>query len=293
MHENEFSEAEYCFIHAATLRNSGKILVLPDWLFYALKVILLMLVRVMLSTIIKFIALGCIVFLSIGIGASEKYSVMLYEPNNPPYVIFDNADTSGIFLDVFAGIEQHTNLKFEFVYMPIARALHEFDAGNIDIEPGVNPDWRRHMKVLGEYSVAYAISEEVVVFSPGNYKDVKGPGDLLDEIVGIVRGFSYPEYDAAFSSEMIIRINNVSQTNLLQQLLKDRFKQVFVGLNTILYFQKEMPEYRHLQIGSVVDKRDVMMRVHPNQKAILPVLNDALMQMINEGEIQRIYARYR
>lgn len=218
---------------------------------------------------------------------------MLYEPNNPPYVIFEKRDTRGVFIDVFAGIEQRTDLKFEFVYMPIARALHEFDAGNIDIEPGVNPDWRRHMKVLGEYSVAYAVSEEVVVFSPGNFKEVNGPSDLLDEIVGIVRGFLYPDYDAAFSSEMIIRINNVSQTNLLQQLLKDRFKQVFVGLNTILYFQKEMPEYRHLKIGNVVDKRDVMMRVHPNKQSILPAMNAALLQMISEGEIERIYARYR
>ena len=54
-----------------------------------------------------------------------------------------------------------------------------------------------------------------------------------------------------------------------------------------------MPEYRHLKIGNVVDKRDVMMRVHPNQQSILPAMNAALLQMISEGEIERIYARYR
>lgn len=238
--------------------------------------------------------LFCIALLIISsVSSADTYKVMLYSPNNPPYIIFEGDKEVGIFIDIFTEIGKITGDKFEFVHLPIARALLEFDKGNVDIEPGVNPNWRQHLKVIGQYSVSYAQSDEVIVFSPGNKIEVNGPADLMNEIVGIVRGFSYPDYDAAFSTDSIIRINNVSQTHLLEQLLKKRFKQIFVGLNTILYFQKVYPEYQSIEIGNVVDSQSVMMRVHPDKAELMPRLNKALETLMLNKEIEKIYARYR
>lgn len=224
--------------------------------------------------------------------AASSFKVLLYAPNNPPYVIHDEHN-KGIFIDLFGAISAITQDEFHFVHQPIARGLFEFDEGRIDIEPGVNPNWRKHLKVVGLYSEPYAVSEEVIVFAPGHKKPVSGPADLLDEIVGIARGFSYPRFDAAFSTDAIIRVNNVSQTHLMQQLLKQRFKQIFVGLNTIRYFQATRTEYRVLEIGDIVDEQQVMMRVHPSRVDLLPRLNEALLLLQNNGEIQRIYDKYR
>ncbi|XOV78501.1 MAG: substrate-binding periplasmic protein [Aestuariibacter sp.] len=225
--------------------------------------------------------------------AAKSYKVLLYAPNNPPYVILDDPDNQGIFMDTFAAISKLTKDQFEFVHQPIARGLFEFDEGRIDIEPGVNPNWRKHLKVIGLYSEPYALSEEVIVFAPGHKKEVTGPSDLLDEIVGIARGFSYPRFDAAFSTDAIIRVNNVSQTHLMEQLLKSRFKQIFVGLNTIRYFQATRPEYQVLEIGNVVDEQQVMMRVHPQNAELMPRLNQAIAQLKASGEVTRIYDKYR
>lgn len=224
---------------------------------------------------------------------AKTYRVLLYSPNNPPYVVMDSPGKPGIFIDIFDRLSELTGEKFEFVHQPIARGLFEFDEGRIDIEPGVNPNWRTHLKVQGLYSISYGISEEVIVFAPGFKKEVKDPSDLFEEIVGIARGFSYPRFDAAFSTDSIIRVNNVSQTHLIEQLLKQRFKQIFVGLNTIRYFQSIKPEFQVLEIGDIVDQQDVMMRVHPQHEALLPSLNGALQKMLKDGDIDKIYAKYR
>lgn len=236
-----------------------------------------------------------VVLLFVGATAASAgtYSVLLYAPNNPPYVTFEDANKKGIFIDIFSAISEITGDKFEFEHQPIARGLLEFDEGRIDIEPGVNPNWREHRKEPGLYSIPYAISEEVIVFAPGHKKDVREPADLIDEIVGIARGFSYPKFDAAFSTDAIIRVNNVSQTHLIEQLLKGRFRQIFVGLNTIQYLQSVQPEYRMLEIGNVVDVQNVMMRVHPQQAELLNRLNEALDKLIQEKKIDAIYDNYR
>lgn len=225
--------------------------------------------------------------------AEERLKVLLYQPGNPPYTMLDGGSNKGIFTDMFNRISEITKVQFELVGRPVARGLAEFDAGRVDVEPGVNPNWRAHMRVPGLYSMSYAKSVEVVVFAPGKKKPVKVPSDLFGEIVGVVRGFVYPRFDAAMSAGLITRLDNLSSDLLLEQLLVGRLDQIFVGYDTILYMQKIRPEYRVLEIGNVVDEQDVMLRLHPDKAAYLPLFNQALQQMMNDGEIEKIYTQYR
>lgn len=226
--------------------------------------------------------------------AAPAVKVLLYQPGNPPYTMLDG-DThtnKGIFTDIFLRMSEISGVPFEFVGRPVARGLADFDAGRVELEPGVNPDWRTHMRVPGIYSISYAKTVEVVVFAPGKKKIVKASSDLFGEVVGVVRGFVYPKFDAAMSAGLITRLDNLSSDLLLDQLLVGRLDQVFVGYNTILYMQKIRPEYRALEIGNVVDEKEVMMRLHPDKAEYLPAINTALQQMIQDGEIQKIYAQY-
>lgn len=225
--------------------------------------------------------------------ADQPLKVLLYQPGNPPYTLLEDDKHKGLFTDIFHRLQEITKLQFELVSRPVARGLAEFDAGRIDIEPGVNPDWRSHMRVPGLYSISYAKSAEVVVFAPGKKKPVKVPSDLFGDMVGVVRGFVYPKYDAAMSAGMIIRLDNLSSDLLLEQLLVGRLNQIFIGYDTLLYLQKIRPEYKALEIGDVVDEQDVMMRLHPDKADYLPLINQALQQMMKDGEIEQIYSRYR
>jgi polar amino acid transport system substrate-binding protein len=225
--------------------------------------------------------------------AEEPLKVLLYQPGNPPYTMLDGGSNKGIFTDMFNRITDITKVRFELIGRPVARGLAEFDAGRVDVEPGVNPNWRAHMRVPGLYSMSYAKSVEVVVFAPGKKKPVKVPSDLFGEIVGVVRGFVYPKFDAAMSAGLITRLDNLSSDLLLEQLLVGRLDQIFIGYDTILYMQKIRPEYRVLEIGNVVDEQDVMLRLHPDKAAYLPLFNQALQQMMKDGEIEKIYSQYR
>ncbi len=225
--------------------------------------------------------------------AEPPLKVLLYQPGNPPYTLLEGDKHQGLFTDIFHRIEEITKLQFELVSRPVARGLAEFDAGRIDIEPGVNPDWRAHMRVPGLYSISYAKSTEVVVFAPGKKKPVKVPSDLFGDMVGVVRGFVYPKYDAAMSAGLIIRLDNLSSDLLLEQLLVGRLNQIFIGYDTLLYLQKVRPEYKALDIGDIVDEQEVMMRLHPEKTKYLPIINQALQREIKDGEIEQIYSRYR
>ena len=90
--------------------------------------------------------------------AEQPLKVLLYQPGNPPYTLLEVDKHKGLFTDIFQRIEEISKLQFELVNRPVARGLAEFDAGRIDIEPGVNPDWRAHMRVPGLYSISYAKS---------------------------------------------------------------------------------------------------------------------------------------
>ena len=228
-----------------------------------------------------------------GIASAEKLTVALYEGANPPYSVIDESGESGIFIDLFDKIEAITPYKFDLVGYPFARVMVEFDAGRVDIEPGVSESWRQQAKELGVYSISYSVSREVIVFKQGKQLDVSSPQDLYGKSIGLVRGYSYPWYDDAFEAKKIIRIDNLSESLLLKQLLYDRVDQIFIGYRTILYYQKMYPEYRSFVVGNVVGEADVKLRIHPSKAYILPDINHALRQLIEAGEIQKIYDKYR
>lgn len=226
-------------------------------------------------------------------GKAETLKVALYTGGNPPYTIIENNRPSGIFIDIFDNLSKLTSHKFEMVVLPTARVLKEFDYGLVDIEPGVNEKWRQHVSVKGEYSISYSSSTEVLVFKPENMLVVNSPEDLYGKKVGIVRGYSYPLFDKAFDDLKIYRIENVSEINLLKQLMIDRLSYIFIGYRTMLYYQQQIEPYRQFQIGDIVSQVAVKMRIHPSKAHILPELNIALQQMIDNGEMQAIHDKYK
>jgi polar amino acid transport system substrate-binding protein len=230
--------------------------------------------------------------------SANTYTVISYDPPNPPHNIQikgdqGNVKTSGIISDIFAQIGDITGDEFIMVKMPAARAIIEFDLGRVDIEPGINPNWRSAAKEKGVYSIAYKNAEEVIVFRPGKQFDIKEPKDLFGRKVGIVRGFTYPWFESAFALGQIKKILNKSESLLVKQLMAKRIDQIFISKESIEYMKKNDPTLSNIVIGDVVSSVEVMMRVHPNKLELLPRLNKALNQMIDDKSIEKIIAKYK
>ncbi|MEW6983842.1 substrate-binding periplasmic protein [Colwelliaceae bacterium 6471] len=221
--------------------------------------------------------------------SSETFRVALYHKGNPPYSIITENGPSGIFVDIFKRLEQLTPHKFVYRELPVARALKEFDEGNIDIEPGVNEQWRQARKIVGLYSIPFEISTEVIVFKKENA--INTINDLYDKHVGIVRGYSYPNFEKAFNENKIIKVENLSESILLKQLITNRLQYVFIGFRTILYYQQQ-PIYKQLAIGEIVSEVQAKMRIHPSKAHFLPELNAGLKLMLENGDIEKIYQKY-
>lgn len=229
---------------------------------------------------------------------ANTYTVISYNPPNPPHNI-QNEDQqgklkiSGIFTDMFIRIGEITGDKFIMVKIPVARGLREFELGHVDIEPGISPDWRLDAKVQGVYSISYDNVEEVIVFRSGEQFEVKAPHDLFGRTVGIVRGFSYPLFETAITSGNVRQVLNKSENLLVKQLLAKRIDQIFISKLSLEYMKKHDPRLNVLVIGDVVSSVDVMMRIHPSKSELLPRLNKALQQMINDQSIEKILAKYK
>jgi polar amino acid transport system substrate-binding protein len=246
---------------------------------------------------IKRYCLGVFLLISCSLSANS-YTVISYTPPNPPHNIHTideqgNLEISGVIPDVFAQIGEITGDKFILVQMPVARAIIEFDFGRVDIEPGINPIWRSNTKEKGIYSIPYKNAEEVIAFRAGEQFDVKTPKDLFGRKVGIVRGFTYPWFESAFTSGEIDKILNKSEGLLVKQLMAKRIGQIFISKSSIEYMKKNNPTLRNIIVGDVVSSVEVMMRVHPDKVELLPRLNKALKQMIDDKSIEKIIAKYK
>jgi len=223
---------------------------------------------------------------------AETFSVALFQGANPPYTIIKNGQHSGFFVDLFSKLSQLTNYDFVFRDYPAARALEEFDLGNVDIEPGVNEAWRQQRRIEGKFSIAYGYSTEVMVFKKKNAINIKSVKDLHGKVVGTVRGYSYPKFEQAFNNKKITKINNRSEELLLKQLQADRLEYIFIGERTIKYYMQQNPQYRDFVIGDIVSKVEVKIRVHPSKAYILDKINAALKILVARGEIEKMYAKY-
>jgi polar amino acid transport system substrate-binding protein len=246
---------------------------------------------------IKLYCLGLFLLGSWSLNANT-YKVIAYNPPNPPHNIQIKegqgaSKLSGIFSDIFIRIEEITGDKFIMVQMPAARALIQFELGRVDIEPGINPIWRSSAIEKGLYSIPYKLTEEVIVFRSGEQFPVKEPKDLFGQKVGIVRGFTYPWFESAFTLGKINKILNKSEGLLVKQLLARRVDQIFISKASIEYMKRNDPALNDIVIGDVVSSVEVMMRVHPSKSELLPRLNKALKQMIDDKSIDKIIAKYK
>ncbi|WDE10413.1 substrate-binding periplasmic protein [Thalassomonas haliotis] len=224
--------------------------------------------------------------------AAETLIVTLFSGDVPPYIMKVNGKRQGITIDLFTLLAKYTPHEYVLREAPVVRAMHEFDLGRIDIEPGVTPAWRKHRPVPGIYSIVYEEATDVIVFKEKNRFELNDVSDLYGKTIGVVRGYSYPGYDQAFASGKIKKVENSIEEHLLKQLALDRIEQIFLGYRTVLYFKKQGGLFQNLAIGDVVGRNSISLRLHPSKAHLLPGINAALKKMLDSGEIQAIFDKY-
>lgn len=219
---------------------------------------------------------------------AESFEVGFYD--YPPMMIEDGR--RGIYQDILDELARLTGDTFHVQYYPYPRIGLLFNEGQLDIEPGVYPGWVQNQPKPGIFSVPFGKVVDVLVFAPNKAFPVKHPEDLRGKSVGMVRGYAYPELAPLIASGQLDRRNALNEQQLLGMLSKSRFDQIIVNKAIAQYHQHSSNDYERLHIGDVISAYDVSMRVHPRHADWLDKLDAAIIQLKQQGTIDRIYARY-
>lgn len=224
---------------------------------------------------------------------AENFRVMLHTGSFPPYFFQEGNPQTGTIRDIFTAITQETGDSVEYVRVPFKRALRQFENGDIDIEPMSNPAWRKDSTVPGVYSLPFTTAESVVLFRQGKQVVVHSPEDLLGKTIGIIQGYSYPEYDAYFIDKRIKSNPLNNENKLIQLLLAEHLNQVLISKDFALYQIKHQQLEEQLVIGDTYSRLDMMIRFHPAKQSAIPRFNKAIKKLLKNGTIDEIYDRYR
>ncbi len=224
--------------------------------------------------------------------SAEKFRVTFYSPSLPPYYFSEDDPRTGIFKDILSEIGKITDDKFEFLYLPAARAILMFERGEVDLEIGVNPQWRSESNVSGVYTIPYTYCTDSVIFAKGKRIDVNRPEDLIGQRIGVVRGYVYPKFTELFESGEIQVEPSKNEKGLLDMLHYKRFDQILMNKVVAQYLIKTEIQYKDFEIGDDVDHIEVMMRLHPEKSQRISQLNSAITKLKSTGKIAEIYSRY-
>ncbi len=223
---------------------------------------------------------------------ANTFRIAYYEGGDAPFVLLDKTGPRGIFPDLMAAIVRLSGDKLDQRYLPMRRLLKSFEDGQLDIEVGANPKWRSSSPVPGVYSITFGLPRAVLCFRPGEAPKEQALTDFYGQKVGVISGYSYPEFDAAFASGKIQREDIFNSPNLLLTLRAKRFDQIIISNYVRQYWTRVDPQRYACDEGRMIDESEMMLRVHPSKADALPRLNAAIATLKKSGELDAIFRRY-
>lgn len=224
---------------------------------------------------------------------ADEFRVMWYSDDYPPLSFVENDRRVGIIEDLMAAVCELTGDTYSYVEVPFLRAMMMFDAGDIDVEPSVSPVWRKESKA-GVYTIPYRKSVDAMLFADEKSTiEVQSPMDLAGKKIGVIDGYRYHGYDEHFENGTLERVDSRDESRLLEKLRFGRVDVAFIHKPFGQYMMKINKAYRGFRFGPAISELDIMMRLHKSKKDALPRFNEALRQLMESGEIERILARYR
>ncbi len=225
--------------------------------------------------------------------AAELFRVGIFAAGDQPFSFPPGGPRAGIYPDLIRAIAKESGDQIELVYVPAARLLRMFELGELDIEIGANPAWRKNSPIKSVYSDSYGTAIEILCFYPGQSK----PGDRGEDFpgweIGVQGGYVYPRFEQAFAKGTVKRRDTNSAEHALRMLRAQRFSAVIVSKYAIQYYNRENPTQYECEPGPVTDQADEMLRLPATKAAALPRLNAAIAKLKKDGTISAIYARYR
>ena len=223
---------------------------------------------------------------------AESLRVGLEESGFPPFYFKQSEHKPGIYDRILAQAHSLTGDTYEVEYWPQARKLRLFETGQLDIEPGVNPDWRERYKSISLYSDPFAEMEDVFVAPTDAASPFRAPEELAGKRLGTMTGFVYPRLEALFKDGRVTRDDSDDEASMIKKMLKRRIDAGVLWRTVADYYLRETGPNR-FTIGGALEAKAVHFRFAVAKKDALDRFNRALQEMKANGRLKEIFDEFR
>jgi polar amino acid transport system substrate-binding protein len=197
---------------------------------------------------------------------------------------------TGILIDLQRRLAQKVGRQAEFVVLPRLRVQRALDAGEIDVRCYVSPNWLNNDHYNYIWSLPFMTQRDVLVSTQAGHSQ---PAQLRHELIGTVHGYSYPELEPLLGSLQLHRDDARTQHQVLLKLSAQRYNFAVTNDLSLHWYNRSLPPEQRLHIHSELASDPVACIVRND--AHLPTMRilRAMVQMKEDGEFDRILARYR
>ncbi len=148
------------------------------------------------------------------------------ESNTAPYAYFsvDGKLSGGISKHLLDEVASRMRGQVEYLDLPRARVEPWLSRGKADIACFLSPEWVADAELF-DWTVPLFYTQQLIIRRDDS-PPITSIMDLYRKRVGTNHGFRYPELDAAFRSEQLIRDDAHSLVSNLQRLAQERLDAV-------------------------------------------------------------------
>lgn len=212
-----------------------------------------------------------------------------------PWMRTQGAEAGGILVEVFTDAVQRAGYEPVVVVMPHKRRNEVEWGRTVHVEIGVIPEWREQFADVSVYTIPFVSTRDIVLAQKGVLEPATSVEDFHGKRLGVTLGYYYPDgFSEAFESGSIIRDDSPEGSNLMQKLHLGRVHGAILDKHEARYWIKQLAlrpgDFETVYTFSLVS--DLRMRLHPDKAHMLPALNAALQEMLEQGAIREIIASH-
>lgn len=227
---------------------------------------------------------------------AESLRIALPDEDYPPFH-FVSSKNKGILHDVITSFSRATGVKIDYIFVPEMRSAHMVRRGDVDARMesevwliGNEPYYWSHEIVWVEDVMVVARGAKLIDLQ--QLSSLEG-GVLLGHF-----GYVYPTFELLEQNNVLHRENFYSDLAVLQSLYKDtagskRF--TVMSRSVVNWYIQKYPELADLSIGDVsvgVAPLQLQFAYNPKGKKYVKEFNDFLQRLKDNGELDKIIARY-
>lgn len=212
--------------------------------------------------------------------------VGLMDADRPPYFIrpTDHFSVSGMYIDILDEIAQQTGLEFNYKFLPQKRIRAYIKIGLLDVEPGIDPQWRTQKGEMETtvYSEPLFESAEVLVYNPSKFPAPPSHEELMQYKPCKVLGFN--SVKDANAKEFAF----TSEEQIIELIKLQRCDWAVFPIDVL----NSHPSFGKLKYTDPVATYSLSLRLNKEHAHQLIPINTAIREMKASGKLDAIIRSY-